>query len=212
MIENYSRLNTDLKKHRRLLIPSNEKKDHIYYLRGYKVVKILEDTDNLEFLMDLKKTCCQTILSHTADCLKREDPIPCINHIAKVLELFINKDPENSIRYLLQYNLLFFLSLHFDYQMVSNFFWDLLHPMEGKIHLSQKDLHLIWAYMKDTSFLIHLGKQMLEQDYEIPSHLFLENFNVDKLFHDEDYKRVIAREFSDEKPENPLLRNICIQD
>ena len=69
------------------------------------------------------------------------------------MKLFILKSPEKSIIQAIKHNILYFLMLHFDHVKVQEFFWDLLHPMQGQMILCEKDLYLIWAYFKDTNFM-----------------------------------------------------------
>ena len=70
--------------------------------------------------------------------------------------------------------------LHFDHVKVQEFFWDLLHPMQGQMILCEKDLYLIWAYFKDTNFMLECSSFMLDHDYDILEDKF-EMYNLEPL-------------------------------
>ena len=72
-----------------------------------------------------------------------------------------------AIKYLIDFNMLQVMILHFDFKYVSTFLMDLFVTNSGKIQLNEKLNTLLWFYCRCTFFFVECVKVMLMRTYEL---------------------------------------------
>lgn len=104
--------------------------------------------------------------------LQREDIICNMNHVAKLTESFILREPDISLNLLFTHNILFSFMLYLNFPLMRNFFLFLIGNLYHHSYLNIKNQTRLWKYLGISNFFIDLANLMLTP--------FIEKFNMQK--------------------------------
>ena len=100
-----------------------------------------------------------------------------MNHLGKLCEFFLIKDPDPSIKQILQSDILFRLIIYFEYPQIQNFYVKLLGIGKYNFLPFQEKIYL---YLNKFHFFEELGKLLLFNHVDLEEVLFRINYELKK--------------------------------
>jgi len=142
---------------------------HPYMYRSYRAMQALCDLRNYKYITQVNRQAVENFFHSLFVNLHRPDVLCNFNHVAKVVEYFLKKDPEVCINYIIHYNLPFRFLQFAEFQYVQHFILTLFNCSETPNDIGEEEFKKMIKYAEATNFFQDWANGILLGQRGIPS-------------------------------------------
>ena len=145
----------------------DDKKITANLVRSYKCMLALTDLRNFRYVISVNKTAIEQYFNLLNHYLRKDEANCNMNHMARLTEFYIRRDPDLCINYILHYNLLYRFIQNIEFPIVQNLVLTIFDCSDNGHGIGAENFKKVLKYSKLTTFFNDLVFVILNGEKEL---------------------------------------------